>query len=544
MRAERLFRVLGLTDPALVEEALEVRKRRAGWKRWAALAACLALVIGLGLGWRVTGGFWGYESGASGGGDSGSAGVSGDAPADSAPMAPGESGEYGGYDGVEDGITFLSYAGPVLPLDTAENPAGLTAERTVTWNFAPGTNRYGETRRWGAGVTDAYILSNPTKADITVTALYPFAGRFADLAEELPAVTADGEAVEAVLYAGAYAGGFGSTYGAEEPDTMNLMELNSWRGYKALLESGEYQAQALGDGPVLDIPVTVYEFSDFAAPHKEYPAATQAVSFEIDPEKTAVFTYGFNGCEWNGSFRRYSYFVPDGKRNEPKVKLLIVLGEDIGAYTLGGYRDGGCRPGEEIGGVSCTVTRRETNMDAVLDRLCRRYAQERRTQVRGGEETAFEAVPFALYRRAVAELLTQYGVLSAAPVDRYSDGRLDDVLQEAASHRRVLYLRFPVTVPAGGSVDVACTLWKEPSYDFGCSGSDHARLQGFDLVTRLGSGLAFTRQSAALVNTENMEIAGQDLGFDLESGVSAVELDLEREHYYLEIRPGEEELPG
>ena len=46
MRAERLFRVLGLADPALVEEALEVRRRRA-WKRWAAMAACLALAAGL-----------------------------------------------------------------------------------------------------------------------------------------------------------------------------------------------------------------------------------------------------------------------------------------------------------------------------------------------------------------------------------------------------------------------------------------------------------------------------------------------------------------
>ena len=43
MRAERLFRALGLADPALVEEALAVRARRVKWKRWAALAACLAL---------------------------------------------------------------------------------------------------------------------------------------------------------------------------------------------------------------------------------------------------------------------------------------------------------------------------------------------------------------------------------------------------------------------------------------------------------------------------------------------------------------------
>ena len=534
MRAERLFRVLGLADPALVEEALEVR-RRISWRRWGALAACLALVVGLGLGLRMTGGLRGYGDGASAGADSGSSGgASGDAPADLVPIGPGASGETGG---AEDGTTFLSYAGPVLPLTTAENPAGLTAERTVTWDFATGAYPDGKPRQWGARVADVYVLTNPTEEDVTVTALYPFAGRFSDLAEEQPAVAVDGEAVETTLCAGPYSGGFQSTFGAEEPDTMNLETLNSWMEYRALLESGEYQAQALGDYPVLDTPVTVYEFSDFAAPHEKYQAATQAVSFSIDEEATRVLTYGFNGGEWGEGFRRYSYFVPDGKRHEPDLKLLVVLGEDIGPCDLQGYRDGGCDPGEEIEGVGCAVNRSETTLDAVLDRLCRDYEERYGLSQAADQRSAFDAVPFALYGGAVAELLSQYGALSGAPMDRYMDGRLDDMLSEALHQDRVLYLSFPVTVPAGGSARVECRLWKEPSFDFGCSGSENEGLQGYDLTTRLGSSLSFTRQSAALVNTGNVAITGQDFGFDLETGVTAVELDVEREHYYLEIRP-------
>ena len=536
MRAERLFRVLGLVDPALVEEALELR-RRTSWRRWAAAAACLALVMGLGFGWRITGGFRGFGAGSSGA-DSGSSGdASGDAPADLVPIGPGAPGESGG---MEDGITFMSYAGPVLPLTTVEAPAALTAERNVIWDFAPGAYPDGEPRQWGAEVTDACVLHNPAEAEITVTALYPFAGHFSDLAEELPTVTVDGEAVEPVLYAGPYSGGFQSTFGAEEPDTMNLETLNSWREYRALLESGEYQAQALGDYPVLDIPVTVYEFSDFAAPHEAYPAATQAVSFEINEEATRVLTYGFNGCEWDEGFRRYSYFVPDGKRNEPDLKLLVVLGEDIGEYTLQGYRDGGCGPGEEIEGVACTVTRQETALDAVLDRLCRYYKERYGFSRAADQGSAFDAVPFARYGRAVAELMSQYGALSGAPMDRYADGRLDDMLSEALHQDRVLYLSFPVTIPAGGSAEVECAFRKVPSYDFGGSGSENEGLQGYDLVTGLGSSLAFARQSAELVNLENVEITGQDFGFDPENGVTSVELDLEQEHYYLEIRPIEE----
>ena len=122
-------------------------------------------------------------------------------------------------------------------------------------------------------------------------------------------------------------------------------------------------------------------------------------------------------------------------------------------------------------------------------------------------------------------------------MDRYADGRLDDMVMETLWQDRVLYLAFPVTVPAGGSVRVECDYWKAPSFDFACSASEHAGLQGYELTTRLGSSLDFTRQRAALVNTKNVKIMGQDFGFDLKAGVTAVELDLEREHYYLEIRP-------
>ena len=62
-------------------------------------------------------------------------------------------------------------------------------------------------------------------------------------------------------------------------------------------------------------------------------------------------------------------------------------------------------------------------------------------------------------------------------------------------------------------------------------------LQGYDMVTALGSNLDFTAQTAALVNTEGGDIDRQNFGVDLESGVTEVALDSEAEHYYLEVRP-------
>lgn len=536
--SERLFRILGLVDDDLIEEAAPGAKtavRRHPWRRYAAIAACLAVVCA--VGWQLTGGWKGLGSGA-------------DGAHPSEPANEGASGTGGIVTDKEplhvDGATFMSYAGPVFPLTAAEQDTGLTAERTLTWDFAPGTYQDGSPRQWGAAVTDGYTLTNPTDSDITVTALYPFAGSFSQLETELPAAAVNSGAVEAELLAGAYAGGFQGVWrsdgkGGHELDgtTLNLAHPDDWTDYKALLESGDYLAQALGDAPVLDIPVTVYEFSDFEAPHEKYRAATQAVEFTIDQEQTTVLTYGFNGSswDWDTGWRQFSYFVPDGMRAETEYKCLVVLGDDIGDYTLAGYKDGGCD--REIDGVSCTVTRRETTLDEVLDTLCQYYLAER-ADFQYGIEDAEEAVPYGLFRRAVSELMVQYGVLSGENLtDRYADGRLDDMVGETMSHTRVMYLSFPVTVPAGGTVDITLNMWKDPSYDFGCSGSENVGLQGYDMVTQLGSALDLTTQTAALVNTDGIELVRQNLGFDLENGVMEVSLEPAEEHYYLEIRPKE-----
>ena len=79
--------------------------------------------------------------------------------------------------------------------------------------------------------------------------------------------------------------------------------------------------------------------------------------------------------------------------------------------------------------------------------------------------------------------------------------------------------------------------WKAPSFDFACSGSDRRNLQGYDLMTTLDSTLTFTAQTASVTHAENVQITGQNFGFDPENGVTEVTLDLNQPHYYLEIQP-------
>ena len=532
MKAQRLFQVLGLIDEDLIDEAWTYapaarkpsRTRHPPWLRGVAVAACCVLVCTFGFFYLVTGGFRGMGS---------------SAPETAAPETTGDSANAGSSasEGAEDNASaggstanFLSYAGPVLPLTTLETDTGLTAQREVTFDFTPGTYEDGSPRQWGATVTDHYILTNPTDSDRTVTALYPVTGSFGELGTMGPQLTVNGSPAEAVLYAGGYAGTFGDE-NDRDGSTYNLAGPYSWEDYAALVMDGSDLTGALGDGPDLSTPVTVYRFSDFSAPHETYQAATQAVEFTIN-ENTAILSYGFNGLSLDEQtgWRRYDYFVPDGIRKESDLKMLVVLGEDISSYTLQGYSNGACETA--IDGVTCTVTRRETTLEDVLRELCRAELAQYTDQTQWPE---LSRLPLDLHVKAAAELLTEYGLLSDTPMDRYTDGRLDDLLSEALFMDRVLYLAVPVTVPAGGSTELSVTFWKEPSYDFGGSGTGREALQGFDLLTTAGSSLDFTGQTAALVNANSVEIVEDTFGFTSEG--SMISLDLGQAYYGLTVRP-------
>lgn len=522
MRADHLFSILGLVDPDLVEEALEGtrRPRQSGiWRRYVAAAACCAVICGALL--------WGGSLWMSGAGSDSS--TTADTAGNTADAGEPET---GASDGASPSAgEFLSYAGPVLPLTTLETASGLTAERALTWDFAPGTYEDASPRQWGAQVTDHYRLTNPTDTDVAVTALYPITGSLANLAEIAPSLTVDGAAADGTLYAGAYAGGFRDA-GVDDGSTWNLEEPYSWEDYAVLVSDEAYQAQALGAGPDLDIPVTVYRFSDFEAPHETYSAPTQAVEFTVDPSATTILSYGFNGLNQDPEtgWRRYDYFVPDGIRGESDLKMLLVLGEDIESYTLQGYADGACE--DPIDGVRCTVTREETTLKAVLEELCRTVIERRQ-----GSSWDFSSLPLSVYEKAAAELLAEHGPLSNGPMDRYADGRLDDFLWDVLVQPRILYLAVPVTVPAGGSTEVSASFWREPSYDFGGSGTGREGLQGFDLLTTAGSSLDFTDQSVSAVNTGGVDLTAQDMGLNRESdGTAATTLDLSQPRYFLEIR--------
>lgn len=519
MKAEQLFDALTDQSDELVTAAeRHVFRRAAPWRRWTAAAAALALVIGL-------------------------AGI-----ATGRIRIPGLGGK-SGNGGAENGYTYMSYAGPVFPLSAEGDPAGVTAERNLDFDFSPyrtrtetytdgdGNEQSYERYESRATVTDDYVLTNETDEARTLTLLYLVSSPLSELTDRGPAIRVNGEPVEAAWSAGDYSGGFAGAWGDENSgERLNLDEASSWEDYRALLADGTYLTSALApETPPLDEPVTVYRIYGASAPEGTPDPATLAFSAAYDPQRTKLLTYGVqsyrSGYE-NGTFLcGFSGFVSPSPYNPSPEMYLILLGDDIGPYTLQGYRDGGCDAGEEIG-LSASVERYSSTLGEMLRLIVNKRV----------EQDAAAADEYTWYRGTLSEdemyfymaaYLTRYGSLSDNPAERYAMSDLEQ-LWEALRVTRVVYYRFAVTVPAHGSVNVTAVTEKPASVNF--RGKGAYRDQGYDAVTRLGSTLTFTAQRATLSHTEEIVLTGNSFGFDLKAGVTAVTLDPAQEHYWLQVR--------
>lgn len=543
-RAEKLYDAITEVKDELVEEAAEVRpaKKKVHWLRWGSLAAVLVLVSG----W-VTGVIPFFPIGGS-----------------------------SGNTGHDSGTTFMSYAGPVFPLTTVSGGEGLTAARDLTCDFArwepvwksvedmadesvanggvwtreeylklyrknwPKGGYY--TRSLDLEVTDSYTLTNPTGEDRTVTLLYPFVSSLSGLTGHRPALTVDGAEVETTLHVGGYSGGFQGAISGLTPSegTVNLRGFRSWEDYRDLLSDGSYQERALRDFPDLSaVPVTVYEFTNAWGPEDESGKAPDGMNpsvhagFTLDYSKTSVLSYGFHGgCfDQEAGTMNLSFSVPESDwllRDQPCY--LFVVGEPVGDWKVYVSSEGAPDAQEDL----------EFGVEAGVD--VRQYQSDLETALRLAAELMYgctydgpgEHPDFELYFGLMKDTLLSHGALSTDPKERYGSGSLEEL--DGDSVERVFYLEAAVTIPAGGSVTVEASFLKGPSMDFTCAHTKNEGICGYDMVTKLGTNLDITEQTAAALNTQYAEIVRQNFGFDWKNGVNAVTLDPDTEHYYLEVR--------
>jgi len=522
MNSERIYDALTDMREEFIVEAKEHRfvKSRRTVARWGAIAVSLALIIGIG-------GFMLFRVG----------------------VLPGPGGSNGGTGaggaGRQEGSTvFMTYAGPVFPLSLLGDGVGISASRSIDFDF----NGFGTQRPSDSGLTlypnnirviDSYTLTNDSANDKTVKIIYPFQSSFSELYRLQPVITANGSALETGLLAGPYGGGFTGTGSGDDHLALNLKSINSWEGYAELLSDGEYLRRTLGDSRVLDQTVTVYELSNAWANHDAAVNPTLAASFYLDYERTAMLSYGFHGASWDreSGFMRQSFSVPrKGFPRSGRNFYLIAVGDDIIDLSIQGYINGGCYDGDEMEEVSVDVTRYEAVLGELIASLHEDFMMELSGYYVGDSQNAVEGINLALLYRAVVEHLCDYGVLSENTAMRYDTGWLEEIFSETNVIDRVFYVTAEIEIPAFGSVELKAEMIKNGSYDFYGALSDNLGVTGYDMMTTLGSGLEFSGMTARITGAQWVDIVRQNFGFDPENGISTVTLDMRIPYYYIEVR--------
>lgn len=520
MKSEKLYDGITEIRDETIERAENVKFHTAGkpLRRWGTLAAALVLVLGLGLviGIALRPAGAGGSTGATAGGNSGITGF--------------------GYPTMDSSTySYMDYEGPVLPLMALE-ATEIEVSRHTVLDFAPydpqpedGTVFDGEpvyVSRFDRAVqvTDSYVLKNTSAEDLTLTLCYPFAGDFFMTDAEYPTLTVDGQKTDAELTAGSYSGGFMDTAGksATAAERYNLAQLKSWEDYRALLDGGDYLSFTLDSVPELTETVKVYRFYDFDAPmaDEKKPNPSLQAAYTLDFEKATILSYGTSG---GGDDRESGsgYRVVGGlgrNSGHSEEMLLIVLGEDIQNLSTQGFINSGCNPGDEIE-VGCRVEVKEAELGDVLQELVSDYFADR--------ERISDFADDSLLYAAVVDHLMRYGLLNENPAERYSTGMLEELMMDVGSMQRIFLLRFEVTIPAGGELELALSFRKHASENF-----MQDLTNGFDAL-RESESLPITEWMLELKNAQLVELVGDSLDGTLTAGEQTIPAD--KAHIWLNV---------
>ena len=441
MKKEDLFDAVTELDDRHIDHAAQHRFRQPfAWKRVGILAACGVLAVGL-LQFIPMGG----DSAAS-------------APAASAPAAAAPSETENGFD---------VFSAPVLPLFVSgEGTEVLERARTLTFDYSE-TDSYTDLHISAAAARDSYVLMNPTNGDILAAVSYPSIG---GLIDPLPAITVDGGETETTCSFSEIIDTFRTEADGQR---WNFLQPRTVEPYAAIIEdhiAGEPTEVAV---PALDEPVTVYTFTN--ATRNDVRAATLEYRYTCDPAETTVLSYGFNGFWGNENGVQAHDFIVNAHA-APDTRMLIVLGDDIKDGVLQGYQNGACRSGEELDKLTAHVTRTESTLGEALASVVQANIVRR-------EAVGLDAsVSLADYTAAVTSWYALHGPTGSDPVERYEEGRLDDLVDEVAGLSRVRWQTAEILIPAGESCTIEASFSYRGSYNH--AGTDHSTDRyGYSLLT-------------------------------------------------------------
>lgn len=405
---------------------------------------------------------------------------------------------------------YASYRGPVLPMTAVSGGENLEVRRHVDFDFSPYENAETDTLIPNEIiVTDSYELTNTCAETVTLRLAYPFEASLTDEEQYFPTITADGTTIDTALYPCL-------DTGAE-----------SWEDYEAALTGQDLLGNAMTEVPELDTPVILYKFYGL-----QCEAAADAVSpylqifYTCNAEKTTIWRFLLgSGEDTENSYVSLNYPTPDAPWNSG-VGYLMVMGGDIGILRQQGYHTS--YPGKDsnkLEGMQAEIQRTETTFSNAVRLLAEEYS--RLPQYDPDASDSPYNTPEILYdgamkRLAAPDYITQSTVY-------YS---LDGIFGAVLSETSLMYRVFSLEIGPMQTVTVEARYHQRASRDH--SGAQTAT-DGYEMASRLGSDLYFTALSAAVSNTEHIQIQEQNFGFIPEAGVTRVTLDLNIERYYMDI---------
>ncbi len=501
MTEEKLFQAVGGIPDEMIEEAdsYTFEKKPLSKFRLPQIAAVLAVVCLIG------GGIW------------------------LGTRSMGRSNNHNAADPVgENGLEFQAYVGPVLPLTAEGNTEGISAERSVDYDFQDGKGT-------AAKITDRYLLTNSSGQEQTLSLLYPVLLSLGDAPDRLPAVSINGEAADTVWRCTDFdCFSYGTIQLNDGEDYPVLNEWSDWKSFAALFEAAGCASHTYAEGELPDLPLTVYrvrqENADAAS-----AAPVAELSFFADPSKTTFLTYGMNGYHLKGDSGRYGVC---SWLNEPRSSkcLLIVYGDDVSDILLEGYTDGSCEKKSEAP-VNAVYEREETTLQALLPELLREWSINYRQGVR--LSSLFFSAPEQLLTAMLSDLLCQYEpLLDSWHLNQYlGPAFLEDLFQKLFTGN-IYYLAFSVTLPAGGSAEINCEMTRSASRNNICrhkKSDPPSDLLGYDMAAKLGSSLSFTSLEASLSGASRITMLDNNFGFDPAAGILQAKLDPAQDYYWMRL---------
>lgn len=409
---------------------------------------------------------------------------------------------------------YMFYQGPVLPLSSLSGAETVTAQRHVELDFANCSEPSDSVLDPNTViVTDTYELTNTSAEAVTVELAWGFEGAFDDAPELIPAITADGQEVEAILY-------------PSSDGNDGLTSAKSFEKYQKLLTEYDFLTTALSDTTHWEEPVKVYHFYNIS--HEGEVVPTLDIAYNYGKTTNIwVPTYGMTG--YDNQEKQYHIAF-----NIDRDAWLYVMGDDLEDMTVGGSKvhTMGVYTAEEVEGLSYELETYESTFRECLWECAQRYRHEDGTELSPMVE---RITPEILYKCVMMNIEEGKYKNSVNHVRS-----MDSMFYGTVSGSRIFYWVFPVEIPAGETVTVTGIYEQEVSHN----GSLDPSRNGFDLATTLGSNLSFTAQTATITNARNITIAdegeSQNFGFDPANGITTVNLDMNTQRYYLDISLTEE----